>query len=269
MTESPSGRGRLGGLVAPALATLAATAILLGLGSWQLERKSWKEGLIAQIQARAYAPPGTVVPEAGWAGWRADDDQFRRVSLEGTLRQDAAVPVLGLAELRGRQATQGVYLFVPLRLDDGSTIIVNRGFVPAEEKAATLARLDTRPERARIAGLVRAPEAKTLFLPANDPAAGTWLVRDIAEMARAKGLERVAPYYIDADATANPGGWPQGGQTPLTLRNQHLEYALTWFGLAATLLGVFAAFAAGRLRPASPEPEADMTGPGDAPGRGA
>ena len=239
--------------VATILSGVAAFAVLVGLGVWQLERKAWKEGLIAQIRTRAYAPPGDVTAEPAWPSWRADDDQFRRVEVEGTLLQAETVEVLGLAELRQRQATQGVYLFVPLRRDDGSTIIVNRGFVPAEEKATTLARLGRAAVRARVAGLVRAPEVRTLFLPANDPAAGTWLVRDIAEMGRARNLDRLAPYYVDADATANPGGWPQGGQTPLTLRNQHLEYALTWFGLAATLLGVFAAFAAGRLRQAAPE----------------
>jgi surfeit locus 1 family protein len=85
---------------------------------------------------------------------------------------------------------------------------------------------------------VRAPEARPNFVPGNEPGAERWFVRDLGEMVRARGLERAAPFYVDADGAPNPGGWPRGGQTRLSLPNNHLGYAITWFGIAATLVGV-------------------------------
>jgi surfeit locus 1 family protein len=99
-----------------------------------------------------------------------------------------------------------------------------------------------------ITGLVRAPEVRNSFTPDDDPARNQWFARDPQAIAAAHGLERVAPFLIDADASPNPGGWPRGGQTPLTLPNNHLQYAVTWFGIALTLIGVFAAFAWKRIK---------------------
>jgi surfeit locus 1 family protein len=242
-----SGRG-VRSLLAPFLATLAALAILISLGLWQLERKAWKEGLLQQIESRAFAEPGPVAPETEWRAWRQDADEYRRVRLQGEWLPDKLLALHGLAELRQRQATQGFYLFEPLRREDGSLVMVNRGFVPTELRDEAMAALRTAPREAIVTGLVRAPERRGLFQPENDPARGEWWVRDLDDMARAKGLERLAPFYVDADATPHPGGWPKGGQTQLALRNTHLQYAITWFGLAATLVGVFGAFAYGRLR---------------------
>lgn len=237
--------GRLASLAAPALATLVALGILLSLGFWQLDRLRWKEALIAQIASRAHGAPGEIVPESAWPAWRAADDEFRKVELSGTFQAELAVPILGLAEPRPGQAAQGVYLFTPLRREDGSVVIVNRGFVPTERRSE-VGPVPGGPTR--IVGLVRAPETRPLFVPENDAARDRWFVRDVGDIARAKGLDRVAPFYVDTDATPQPGGWPRGGQTPLTLRNNHLGYAATWFGLAATLVGVFAALAWTRLR---------------------
>ncbi|TDR94640.1 SURF1 family protein [Enterovirga rhinocerotis] len=243
-----SGRGAIRALAAPFAATLVALAILVSLGTWQLERKAWKEGLLAQIQARAFEEPSDVAPEADWPSWRQADQEYRRVRLSGTYLADKIVAVHGLAELRERQATQGFYLFVPLRRGDGSLVMINRGFVPTELRDAALASLRSAPAAGTVVGLVRAPETRGSFVPENDPARDSWFVRSLDDMARARDLQRLAPFYVDADATPNPGGWPKGGQTQLTLRNHHLEYAFTWFGLALTLVGVFIAFAVGRLR---------------------
>ncbi len=234
-------------LLAPAVATALALAILLSLGFWQLERKAWKDDLVAQIAARAYEdPPGKPVPEASWPNWRPTADEFRRVRVEGTFRPDKTVPVHGLAELRRGQAVQGFYLFVPLERGDGSTVVVNRGFVPTELREPTMAALAGTSGRSSVVGLVRAPEGRGWFVPENAPQRGEWFVRSLEDIAAARRLDRVAPFYLDADAALNPEGWPKGGQTQLTLRNNHMGYALTWFGLAATLVGVFTAFA---LRP--------------------
>ena len=239
----PSRRGR------PLLALLAVAAtfaVLVSLGWWQIERKAWKEGLIAQIETRAHGVPQAIVPEAEWPRWRAADDEFRRVRLEGTFEPSRTVALHGLAEERRGQPIQGFYLFVPLVRPDGSTVVVNRGFVPTELRDATLARLAQAPAQASVVGLVRAPETRGMFVPENLPDRGQWFVRNLDDMAKAGGLSRVAPFYVDADATPNEGGWPRGGQTQIVLRNNHLGYALTWFGLAATLVGVVAAAIWGR-----------------------
>ena len=235
-------------LIAPGLATIVAFAILISLGIWQLERKAWKEGLLSAIAARAYGAPGAPVGEPEWPVWTPASDEFRKIQVTGTFLDDLEVPVHGLAEERRGQALQGFYLFTPLRRAGGSVVIVNRGFVPTELRDPV--RRATRHDagRATVTGLVRNPEERALFVPRNDLARNEWFVRDLRDMARAKNLERVAPFYIDADATPNPGGWPRGGQTRMDLPNDHLNYALTWFGLAATLVGVFSAFAWRRLQ---------------------
>jgi surfeit locus 1 family protein len=244
---APSHKGR--SLIVPGLAALVALAILVGLGTWQLQRKAWKEGLIAQIEARAYGEPGPIVPEADWPAWRADQDEFRKVRVTGTFLHDFEAPVYGLAPGDRQGAPlQGYYLVTPLKLAGGAVVMVNRGFVPMDLRDPAR-RPESQPQgEVTITGLVRAPEARNPFTPNDDPAKNQWFTRDPQAIAAAHKLERVAPFLIDADASPNPGGWPRGGQTPLTLPNNHLQYAVTWFGLALTLIGVFAAFAWRRMK---------------------
>ncbi len=236
------------GLLAAAVASAIALAILISLGLWQLERKAWKEGLLAQIQARAYGEPGEIAPPSAWGSWRADVDEFRRVRVTGTFRHDLETLVHGLMPASRGAPAQGFYVFTPLERPDGTTLLINRGFVPTELKEPEKRAQAQVPGEVALTGLVRAPEARPQFVPPNDPARGAWFVRDVAEIARARGLDRVAPFYVDADATPNPGGWPRGGQANLTLPNNHLQYAFTWFGIAGTLVGVFGVFAWRRLR---------------------
>jgi surfeit locus 1 family protein len=236
-------------LILPGLATLIALAILISLGTWQLQRKAWKDDLIGQIEARAYGEPGAILPESEWAAWRADQDEFRKVRVTGTFQHDKETPVYGLAAGERQGAPiQGYYVLTPLTLPSGATVIVNRGFVPTGLKdPSTRAQAQPTGEVA-ITGLVRAPEIRNPFTPDDDPAKNNWFARDPQTIAEARKLERVAPFLIDADATPNPGGWPRGGQTPLALPNNHLQYAVTWFGLALTLIGVFIAFALRRVK---------------------
>ena len=237
-------------LIAPTVATLVALAILLTLGMWQLERKAWKENLLGAINARAFGPAVQVPAELEWPSWSPARDEFRRVEVTGTLLHDKEVQLHGLAEERRGQALQGFYIFTPLRRPDGSIVMVNRGVVPTALRDPSKRAEAQAAGQVTVAGLLRNPEERGWFVPANDPSKDEWFVRNLRDMATARGLERVAPFYIDADATANPGGWPRGGQTRINLPNDHLQYALTWFGLALTLLGVYAAFAWKRLRPA-------------------
>ncbi len=247
MTADSLHKGR--SLILPGLAALVALAILTGLGTWQLQRMAWKEDLIAQIEARAYGEPGAIVPEADWPVWRADRDEYRKVRVTGTFLHQFEAPVYGLAPGERQGAPiQGYYILTPLKLPSGGTVIVNRGFVPTDLKDPET-RAQAQPQgEVTVTGLVRAPEIRNTFTPADDPSKNTWFARDPQAIAAARKLERVAPFLVDADASPNPGGWPRGGQTPLTLPNNHLQYAVTWFGIALTLIGVFTAFAWRRLK---------------------
>ena len=252
-TTATAPRGDWRPLIAPGLAALICLAILLGLGVWQLERKGEKEALIARILVRSKVEPPAALPP--YDAWNPAQDEFRRVRETGMLLQDKESLVHGLAagETPGR-ALQGYYVITPLRRDDGSVVLVNRGFVPTELK-----RPADRPEGqvegpVTLTGILRASEPRTMFVPAPDPTHGEWFNRDIAGIAASRGLETVAPYLIEADATPNPGGWPKGGQLRVDLPNNHLQYAFTWFGIAACLIGVFSVFAWRKLHDV---PEAD------------
>jgi surfeit locus 1 family protein len=236
-------------LLAPGLAALVALAILLGLGTWQLQRLAWKEDLIRQVDTRARGEPGAIVPPSEWPRWQAAADEFRRVRLTGVFLHEHETPVHGLASGQRGAPEQGFYLMTPLRTADGAVIMVNRGFVPTGLRDPAARPGSQPPGEVTVTGLVRAPEARTWFTPNDAPAQNSWFTRDPAAIAASRGLASAAPFYVEADATPNPGGWPRGGQFRLEIPNNHLQYALTWFGIALTLVGVFAAFARRRLRP--------------------
>jgi surfeit locus 1 family protein len=241
-------------LIVPGVAFLVALATLLSLGTWQLQRRAWKQDLIAKIEARAYGTPGVILPEAEWPSWSPEAQEYRRVQVAGRFLHEHEVAVHGLMPSAHRgHPVQGYYLLTPLRLADGSNVVVNRGFIPTELRNPA-ARPQSQPEgEVAVNGLIRSSEKKSPFRPENDPARDAWFVRDVHQIAAVKRLARVAPFLIDADATPNPGGWPKGGQTRLTMANDHLHYALTWYGLALVLIGVFAAVVWRQLHPSPAE----------------
>jgi surfeit locus 1 family protein len=233
------------------LAILSALgiAVLLGLGFWQLERRVWKEDLIARIEARTKAPVAPLPPETEWPSLTAERDEYRRVAAAGTLRHDKEVHVYTVvSEEKGRHAGPGYWVMTPLELPSGASVIINRGFVPLGSKDPASRAAGQVAGGVTVTGLLRMPEQAGWFAPQNDPARDAWYRRDPAEIARVLKLERAAPFTIDADATPNPGGLPEGGRTRLNFPNDHLGYALTWFGLALALAGVFGVFARQRLR---------------------
>ena len=235
------------GLMAPAVATLVGAAILVGLGDWQLRRLAWKEALIAAVEGRAHAAPVDAPPESEWRRLDPAQYEYRRVRLAGVFDGGRQVLVFrALGEPRGRYGGPGYLVMTPLRLGDGSTVFVNRGFVPDGAKDAAANGLDG--GETTVVGLMRASETRNWFTPADDPASGLWFTRDVAAIAKAEGLTRTAPFFVDADAAADPAALPEGGETIVAFPNNHFSYALTWFGMAAALVGVFAAFAASRLQ---------------------
>ena len=199
----------------------------VALGVWQIERLAWKTELIAQVDARVHAAPTPAPGPAQWSSITRQNDQYRRVVLKGTYRHDRETLVQAVTEAGG-----GFWVMTPLADERGFTVLVNRGFVPPGRKAPD-ARADGQTQGPQtVVGLLRITEPKGGFLRANDAAGDLWRSRDVAAIAARRGLGDVAPYFVDADATPNPGGWPLGGLTVIRFPNSHLVYALTWFGMA-------------------------------------
>jgi surfeit locus 1 family protein len=232
----------------PALLSLVAFAVLIGLGTWQMQRRAWKETLIATLAQRANSPPIALPPRPNWSKLDPAEDEFRRVRFTGSFRsgQEAHVFTSGSA-LRTDVSGIGYWVFVPAVVD-GGLIVVNRGFVP-EGKRDPISR--TSGEIAgpvTITGALRWPEPRTWFSPADDPAHDLWLVRDQSAMAAAKNWGEVAPFYIEQDGPVPPGGLPKPGRLSPNLPNNHLQYALTWYALALVLAGIFIVWVRGRHR---------------------
>ncbi|WP_313445018.1 SURF1 family protein [Brevundimonas sp.] len=221
--------------MAVVVAGLALFVGFLALGGWQVQRLAWKTNLIAQVDARVHA---TAVPAPGptqWAGVTRDKDQYRRVTIHGRFLHDKETLIQAVTDAGG-----GFWVMTPLVDDRGFTVLINRGFVPAGRRDPAV-RADGQIEGPQtVTGLLRITEPKGGFLRANDPAGDRWRSRDVAAIAARRGLSTVAPYFIDADASPNPGGWPRGGLTVIRFANSHLVYALTWFGMALlTLVGLW------------------------------
>ncbi len=216
------------------LCVALAMGALVALGTWQLHRLDWKRDLIAQVEARVNAPP--IPFEA--AARRADAGEameYAPVRLDGRLSPDRHARVFGTWD-----GAVGAFEFVPLETGDGATVYVNLGFTPQER----LDDIETSPGVAEITGLFRTAEKPappaSWFQTRGKSVDGLWFIRDPAAFAGEAGIE-APPYYID-QAAVEGREWPKGGTTRLEFSNRHLEYALTWFALAATLAGVWLAF---------------------------
>ncbi len=215
---------------------LAVSCLLLAvgfgaLGVWQLERRAWKLDLISRVEARIHAPPVSLAGPAAWGGVTARDDEYRRVSATGQFMHERETLVQAVTDLG-----PGFWVLTPLRTPNG-VVLINRGFVPPARRDPAIRRAGSPIGKVTVTGLLRMTEPRGGFLRANDPGAGRWYSRDVAAIARAQELSKVAPFFVDADAAPNPGGFPVGGLTVVQFRNVHLVYALTWFALAA--LSVF------------------------------
>jgi|HubBroStandDraft_6_1064221.scaffolds.fasta_scaffold78528_3 surfeit locus 1 family protein len=217
----------------PTLFTIPALIILVGLGSWQVQRLHWKEGLIAQRDRMVAAPP--IAPPQTLA--EAEQNQFRHVADDGVLLNDKEIFLAAASEGGG----SGYQVLTPLQEPDGRIIFVNRGFIPLELKDPVKRAAGEPSGAVHIAGLLRVPPAEkpTFFLPNNRPDLDLWFWVDLPAMANAAGVGDAAPFYIDADKAPNPGGWPKGGVTNLELPNDHLQYAITWFSLAIALVVIY------------------------------
>lgn len=224
--EAPS-RAHRSRLILSGLVFLLALSFT-GLGIWQVQRLFWKLDLIARVEARVHRDAVPAPPASQWPDISAEKDEYRHVTASGTFDHAKTVLVQAVTELGA-----GFWVMTPLARDDGSTILINRGVVPADRRDPASRAAGDLSDPVVITGLLRISEPGGGFLRSNDAVGGRWYSRDVAAIAVAEGLGNVAPYFIDADATPNPGGLPVGGLTVVSFRNSHLVYALTWFALAA------------------------------------
>ena len=239
---------RARGLVGTTLTTLICVSLLSGLGVWQLHRKVWKENLIAAMTSRLDRPARPLAATQ-FQTLTQEADEFRRVEFAATFTpgEEALVYSPGSA-LRSDIKGPGYFVFAPAKLKDGSTVVVDRGFVPLDRKAAIGQPQGETHGTVNLVGYLRWPETPGMFTPAADVKGNTWFARDPAAMAAAHHWGAIAPFYVDQEAPVPPGGLPLPGKIVVNLPDNHLQYAITWFGLAAALLGFYGMWLYGRFK---------------------
>ena len=215
------------GLVLAALAFVT----LISLGNWQVRRLHWKEALLASVEQQLQAPPITLAEAEALP---RSEIEYRPITVTGRFEHDRERHFFATY-----QGQSGYYVYTPLRLADGRAIFVNRGFVPFDMKDAATRQEGQVTGTVTVTGLARdrLDEKPSFAVPENDIAQNIFYWKDIDAMARSTGLSagEVVPFFVDAGDAPNPGGLPVGGVTRISFPNDHLQYAITWYGLAATL----------------------------------
>jgi surfeit locus 1 family protein len=219
--------------------------ILCGLGVWQLQRLQWKLNLIATVERNMRARAIPLGDDGGIPVWETYAE-YMHVSVHGRFDNSREAYVF----TTDGQGDPVYHVLTPFLTPDGHTYLVDRGMVPKDRLSPATRRAGMIEGDTHLTGFWRTPDPPGYFTPAPDPIHRIWYARDVRAIAKADGIRLAAPTLIEADAFPNPGGWPKGGQTVVTFRNEHLSYAITWFGLAAAMLGIWIAYhvSKGRLR---------------------
>ncbi|MGD9925911.1 MAG: SURF1 family protein [Pseudorhodoplanes sp.] len=227
-------------LLVPAVITMVGLATLVSLGVWQLQRKAWKEDLIATLDAQLKAAPVPLPPPPEWGNLTPENAEYRRVRFSANFQnENDALLFTGASALRPDIKEPGYFVFSPVTLPDGRRVVVNRGFLQSD-------RYPGRAGTEEITGYIRfaeSPSTLRAWLVPEEESRRVWLIRDHRDMARTKKWGEVAPFYIDQELPVPPDGFPKPGPLAVKLKNDHLGYAITWFGLAAALAAVFAGWA--------------------------
>jgi surfeit locus 1 family protein len=218
----------------PTVFAVPAVLVMIALSIWQVQRLHWKEGLIAERVERTTAAPIALPP----AGSDLAEQEFRRVALQGSFDHGHEFYLAA----RSQNGNVGYWIVTPFAIDGGDTVLVNRGWVPEDKKYP-----DKRAEGqiagvTSLTGIIRLPQEKAFFQPENEVQKNVWFYVAPDQMVKAAGLQARTDLYLDADAAANPGGFPIGGQTRINLPNDHLQYAITWALLALGLIGVYVTY---------------------------
>jgi cytochrome oxidase assembly protein ShyY1 len=233
--------------------TLAMVALFAGLGLWQLQRRVEKHALIAALTERLAAAPVPLPPRTQWNALYPERDEFRRVSFTATYesRLDAMVYSSGSA-VRDDVSGPGTWAFLPARLADGQTVAVNAGFVPntmqdRDQQDRAVSRLITH-QPVTLTGYIRFPVAASLLTPRENHTKRLWFNRNQLAMAEALGWDKVAPFYIDLELPVPENGIPKPGPLQVHLKDDHMQYAITWFGLACAVMIAFGVWWRGQRR---------------------
>ncbi len=223
-----------------AIAALLAFVVLIGLGTWQVQRKAWKEALIAALTERLADAPQALPASATWPNLDPAGEEYRRVTFTAQFDHADEALIYGAASaFRPDVSGPGDWVFTPARLADGSIVIVDRGFVP-ERRPDPKSRAEGQiAGPVEITGALRWPETRHWFTPNDDVAHNLFFDRDPQAIAAAKNLGVVAPFYVEQEAPVPPGGLPRPGKIVVNLPNNHLQYIITWYGLAAALAAVY------------------------------
>lgn len=233
--------------------TLSMVVTFTALGLWQLQRRVEKHALIAALSERLAAEPQPLLPAAEWNAMKPARDEFRRVTLKAAYLPlpDAMAYSAGSA-VRDDISGPGTWAFVPARLASGETVVINSGFVAntmqdrgVEDRAVKAL---VRGEVETMTGYIRFPEAPGWLTPAQNPAKRLWFVRDHLAMAKSLGWGQVAPFYIDLEQPMPPNGIPKPGPLAVHLKDDHLQYAITWFALAGAVVIAFGIWLRGQPR---------------------
>jgi cytochrome oxidase assembly protein ShyY1 len=241
------------GIAGLGIFTLLILALLIGLGVWQLQRRAEKHALIAQLTERLAAAPAALPALAQWSALTPAGDEFRRVRFSATYesRPDAMVYSSGSA-IRDDISGPGTWAFLPARLPGGETVAINAGFVQntmqdrAQQDRAVTRLVTGAP--VTLTGYIRFPESAGALTPSENLAKRLWFTRDHLVMARALGWGNVAPFYIDLETPVPESGIPKPGPLEVHLKDDHLQYAITWFGLAGAVLIAFGVWWRGQRR---------------------
>ena len=226
-------------LIKLTITTLIGVAILVWLGTWQLERYAWKEDIIDRIEARTARNPVSLERAIELSN-KLGDPSYLPVRTEGRFHHERERYLYSIS-LDGRP---GWHVITPLETVSGRVVLVDRGFVPEQARDPKARAQGQFKDVVTVTGLVRTPESPGLFSPDNDLEANQWFTRDLGAMTRSMfpgGTVEAVPFFLETVESDIPGGWPQGGQTRLQLSRNHLQYAFTWFALAIFLVGVYAA----------------------------
>ena len=234
-----SGRAERAGILVPTLSALSVFAALVALGTWQLQRKAWKEQAIGMLERRLAMPPIIMPGRDRWPELSASEHEFLRVMLAATfVPGEEALVYAAATPLRPDVSGVGYWVLAPARMPSGDLVVINRGFVP-EGHRDPRGRPEDGRDRLELTGALRWRDKRGFFVPKDDPAHNLWFVRDPIAIAAAKGWGEVPAFYVELEAPQPPGGFPRPGRLKAGLRNEHLQYAVTWYGLAAAVIVMF------------------------------
>jgi surfeit locus 1 family protein len=225
-------------LLWPTIVMLPIVLFSLSLGVWQMERRAWKRDILDRIATNQAAAPLTLDELLKGDPLRFE---YGRVKVSGRFLHDKEF-YLAARSLKNKV---GMQVVTPVRTDDGIIVLFDRGWIPSEKKEPAKRAEGQLPDEVELVGIVRRSQIKRQFAPDNDPPRNFWFHVDVPMMRRIAGGKPdpvLDSFFLEADATPNPGGIPVGGQTRLEIPNDHLQYAITWFLIALAGVGVYLAY---------------------------